>query len=80
MGDEPVYLKWGFSVWGGKMGIELGFYLFDFGKRGRQNWWKPLTEDRPATPELAWSISSSDLPVLVNNLASALASTYAPPP
>ncbi|GJS39961.1 retrovirus-related pol polyprotein from transposon TNT 1-94 [Tanacetum coccineum] len=46
----------------------------------RQNWWKPLTEDRPATPELAWSISLSDLPVPVNNLASALASTYAPPP
>ncbi|GJV56811.1 hypothetical protein Tco_1457816 [Tanacetum coccineum] len=22
----------------------------------RQNWWKPLTEDRPATPEPAWSI------------------------
>ncbi|GKE50887.1 hypothetical protein Tco_1486043, partial [Tanacetum coccineum] len=46
----------------------------------RQNWWKPLTEDRPATPEPAWSIPSSDLPVLVNNWASALVSTYAPPP
>ncbi|GJU32630.1 hypothetical protein Tco_1176219 [Tanacetum coccineum] len=46
----------------------------------RQNWWKPLTEDRPATPEPAWSIPLSDLPVLVNNWASALASTYAPPP
>ncbi|GJZ94069.1 hypothetical protein Tco_0666272 [Tanacetum coccineum] len=46
----------------------------------RQNWWKPLTEDRPATPELAWSIPSSDLPVPTNNWASALASTYAPPP
>ncbi|GJV16686.1 hypothetical protein Tco_1362009 [Tanacetum coccineum] len=46
----------------------------------RQSWWKPLTEDRPATPEPAWSIPSSDLPVLVNNWASALASTYAPPP
>ncbi|GJS16127.1 hypothetical protein Tco_0410599 [Tanacetum coccineum] len=45
----------------------------------RQNWWKPLTEDRPATPEPAWSIPSSDLPALVNNWASALASTYAPP-
>ncbi|GKC18455.1 hypothetical protein Tco_1020605 [Tanacetum coccineum] len=45
-----------------------------------QNWWKPLTEDRPTTPELAWSIPSSDLPVPVNNWASALASTYAPPP
>ncbi|GKC30952.1 hypothetical protein Tco_1038246 [Tanacetum coccineum] len=46
----------------------------------RQNWWKPLTEDRPATPEPAWSIPLSDLPVLVNNWASALTSTYAPPP
>nr|GEZ15075.1 hypothetical protein [Tanacetum cinerariifolium] len=27
-----------------------------------QNWWKPLSEeDRPATPELTWSIPSSDL-------------------
>ncbi|GJY06385.1 hypothetical protein Tco_0373439 [Tanacetum coccineum] len=42
--------------------------------------WKPLTEDRPATPEPTWSIPSSDLPVLVNNWASALASTYVPPP
>ncbi|GKA74879.1 hypothetical protein Tco_0781257 [Tanacetum coccineum] len=41
---------------------------------------KPLTEDRPATPEPAWSIPLSDLPVLVNNWASALTSTYAPPP
>ncbi|GKD94099.1 hypothetical protein Tco_1373936 [Tanacetum coccineum] len=46
----------------------------------RQNWWKPLTEDRPATPEPAWSIPSSDLPIPVNNWASALTSTYAPPP
>ncbi|GJS99530.1 hypothetical protein Tco_0820700 [Tanacetum coccineum] len=46
----------------------------------RQNWWKPLTEDRPATPEPAWSIPSSDLSVPVNNWASALVSTYAPPP
>ncbi|GKC63650.1 hypothetical protein Tco_1096248, partial [Tanacetum coccineum] len=46
----------------------------------RQNWWKPLTEDRPATPEPAWSIPSSDLPIPVNNWASTLASTYAPPP
>ncbi|GJS74347.1 hypothetical protein Tco_0707188 [Tanacetum coccineum] len=38
-----------------------------------------LTKDRPATPEPAWSIPSSDLPILVNNWASALASTYAPP-
>ncbi|GJT96821.1 retrovirus-related pol polyprotein from transposon TNT 1-94 [Tanacetum coccineum] len=46
----------------------------------RQYWWKTLTKDRPATPEPAWSIPSSDLPVPVNNWASALASTYAPPP
>ncbi|GJX85226.1 E-beta-farnesene synthase [Tanacetum coccineum] len=26
----------------------------------RQNWWKPLTEDIPATPEHAWSIPSVD--------------------
>ncbi|GJZ04316.1 retrovirus-related pol polyprotein from transposon TNT 1-94 [Tanacetum coccineum] len=46
----------------------------------RQSWWKPLTEDRPATPEPAWSIPSSDLTVPKNNWASALTSTYAPPP
>ncbi|GJX78987.1 hypothetical protein Tco_0327136 [Tanacetum coccineum] len=47
----------------------------------KQDWWKPLPEeDRPATPEPFWSIPSSDLPVLMNNWASALASTYAPPP
>ncbi|GJX88703.1 hypothetical protein Tco_0340717 [Tanacetum coccineum] len=45
-----------------------------------QSWWKPLTEDRPATPEPTWSIPSSDLPVPVNNWLSALASPYAPPP
>nr|GFB29094.1 hypothetical protein [Tanacetum cinerariifolium] len=28
----------------------------------RQDWWKPLEEDIPATPEPAWSIPSSDLP------------------
>ncbi|GJZ31449.1 monodehydroascorbate reductase, partial [Tanacetum coccineum] len=28
----------------------------------RKNWWKPLTEDKPATPKPAWSIPSSDLP------------------
>ncbi|GJW38804.1 hypothetical protein Tco_0064649 [Tanacetum coccineum] len=46
----------------------------------KQNWWKPLTKDRPATPESAWSIPSSDLSIPMNNWASALASTYAPPP
>ncbi|GJZ76387.1 hypothetical protein Tco_0641059 [Tanacetum coccineum] len=34
----------------------------------KQDWWKPLPEeDRPATPEPAWSIPSSDLPVPMNN-------------
>ncbi|GKC64456.1 hypothetical protein Tco_1097054 [Tanacetum coccineum] len=43
--------------------------------------WKPLSEeDRPVTPEPAWSIPSSDLSVPINNWASALVSTYAPPP
>ncbi|GJX38228.1 hypothetical protein Tco_0251531 [Tanacetum coccineum] len=45
----------------------------------RQSWWKPLTEDRPATPEPAWTIPSSDLTMPTNNWASALKSTYAPP-
>nr|GEX92759.1 hypothetical protein [Tanacetum cinerariifolium] len=45
----------------------------------QQDWWKPLKEDRPATPEPAWFIPSSDLPVPTNNWASALASTYTPP-
>ncbi|GJR73369.1 hypothetical protein Tco_0085734 [Tanacetum coccineum] len=47
----------------------------------KQDWWKPLSEeDRIVTPEPSWSIPSSDLPVLMNNWASALASTYAPLP
>ncbi|GKA73712.1 hypothetical protein Tco_0780014 [Tanacetum coccineum] len=47
----------------------------------KQDWWKPLLEeDIPAPQEPSWSIPSSDLPVLMNNWASALASTYAPPP
>nr|GEY13843.1 E-beta-farnesene synthase [Tanacetum cinerariifolium] len=46
----------------------------------RQDWWKPLKKDRPATPEPAWSIPSSDVPIPKNNWASALASTYSPPP
>nr|GEX49687.1 RNA-directed DNA polymerase, eukaryota [Tanacetum cinerariifolium] len=46
----------------------------------RQDWWKPLEEDRPATPEPAWFIPSSDMPVPKNNWVSALASTYSPPP
>ncbi|GJS56440.1 hypothetical protein Tco_0629802 [Tanacetum coccineum] len=44
-----------------------------------QSWWKPLTEDRPATPEPAWTIPSSDLSMPTNNWASALKSTHAPP-
>ncbi|GJT04777.1 hypothetical protein Tco_0839239 [Tanacetum coccineum] len=36
--------------------------------------------DQPVTPEPAWSIPSSNLPVPTNNWASALASTYVPPP
>ncbi|GJR55833.1 hypothetical protein Tco_1406354 [Tanacetum coccineum] len=46
----------------------------------RQSWWKPLTEDRPASSEPAWTIPSSDLPVPTNNWASALKTTYVPPP
>ncbi|GJS25608.1 hypothetical protein Tco_0454240, partial [Tanacetum coccineum] len=46
----------------------------------RQSWWKPIIEDRPATPEPAWSIPSSDLTVPTNNWASALKSTYTLPP
>nr|GEV50606.1 E-beta-farnesene synthase [Tanacetum cinerariifolium] len=46
----------------------------------RQDWWKPFEEERPATPEPAWSIRSSDVPVPTNNWASALASNYSPPP
>ncbi|GKD89897.1 hypothetical protein Tco_1365404, partial [Tanacetum coccineum] len=45
----------------------------------RQSWWKPITEDRPATPEPAWSIPSSDLTIPTNNWASDLKSTYTPP-
>nr|GEX47547.1 hypothetical protein [Tanacetum cinerariifolium] len=39
----------------------------------RQDWWKPFEEERPATPEPAWSIRSSDVPVSTNNWASTLA-------
>nr|GEY68969.1 histone deacetylase 14 [Tanacetum cinerariifolium] len=44
----------------------------------RQGWWKPSEEERPATPEPAWSIRSSDVPVLTNNWASALRLTIHP--
>ncbi|GJU30501.1 hypothetical protein Tco_1174090 [Tanacetum coccineum] len=34
----------------------------------KQDWWKPLSEeDRHATPEPAWSILSSDLPVTIQS-------------
>nr|GEW82960.1 hypothetical protein [Tanacetum cinerariifolium] len=46
----------------------------------RQGWWKPFEEERHATPEPAWSIRSSDVPVPINNWASALPSNYSPPP
>nr|GEZ40040.1 hypothetical protein [Tanacetum cinerariifolium] len=46
----------------------------------RQGWWKPFEEEQPTTLEPAWSIRSSDVPVLMNNWASALASNYSPPP
>nr|GEX00640.1 histone deacetylase 14 [Tanacetum cinerariifolium] len=39
----------------------------------RQGWWKPFEEERPTTSEPAWSIRSSDVPVLTNIWASALA-------
>nr|GFC73562.1 hypothetical protein [Tanacetum cinerariifolium] len=39
-----------------------------------------MEEERPTTPEPAWSIRSSDVPVLTNNWASTLASNYSPPP
>nr|GEX88027.1 integrase, catalytic region, zinc finger, CCHC-type, peptidase aspartic, catalytic [Tanacetum cinerariifolium] len=37
-------------------------------------------EERPTTPEPAWSIRSSDVPVPTNNWALTLASNYSPPP
>nr|GEW11778.1 hypothetical protein [Tanacetum cinerariifolium] len=46
----------------------------------RQDWWKPLEKERHATPEPAWSILSSVVPIPKNKWASALASTYSPPP
>ncbi|GJZ24001.1 hypothetical protein Tco_0561460 [Tanacetum coccineum] len=46
-----------------------------------QEWFKPLSEEeRPATPEPAWSIPSSSLPVPNNNRASAIASSFVSPP
>ncbi|GJZ20017.1 retrovirus-related pol polyprotein from transposon TNT 1-94 [Tanacetum coccineum] len=45
----------------------------------RKDWWKPLPEEeRPATLEPAWTIPSSNKSDVVNNWASALATTYEP--
>nr|GEW62134.1 hypothetical protein [Tanacetum cinerariifolium] len=46
----------------------------------RQDWWKPLEEERLATPKPAWLILPSDTPVPPNKWASVLASNYSPPP
>ncbi|GJU17163.1 hypothetical protein Tco_1145129 [Tanacetum coccineum] len=46
----------------------------------RKDWWKLLhEEERPATPEPAWTIPSSNKSDVANNWASALATTYEPP-
>ncbi|GKF25876.1 hypothetical protein Tco_0081770 [Tanacetum coccineum] len=46
----------------------------------RKDWWNPLPkEERPATPELAWTIPSSNVSDVENNWASVLVSTYEPP-
>ncbi|GKF34222.1 hypothetical protein Tco_0107422 [Tanacetum coccineum] len=45
----------------------------------RKDWWKPLPgEERPATPEPAWTIPSFNKSDVVKNWASALATTYEP--
>ncbi|GJV60237.1 hypothetical protein Tco_1466337 [Tanacetum coccineum] len=45
----------------------------------RKDWWKPLPEEeRPATPEPAWTILPSNVSDVENNWASALASSYEP--
>ncbi|GJY09588.1 hypothetical protein Tco_0377773 [Tanacetum coccineum] len=46
----------------------------------RQDWWKPLPEEqRPATPEPAWTIPSSNVSDIENNWASTLVLTYETP-
>ncbi|GKB84225.1 hypothetical protein Tco_0956497 [Tanacetum coccineum] len=46
----------------------------------RKGWWKPLLEEeRPATPEPAWTIPSYNISYVENNWTSALVSTYEPP-
>ncbi|GJV02674.1 hypothetical protein Tco_1336243 [Tanacetum coccineum] len=44
----------------------------------RKDWWKPLPEEeRPSTPEPAWTILPSNVSDVENNWASTLASSYA---
>nr|GFD45697.1 hypothetical protein [Tanacetum cinerariifolium] len=42
-----------------------------------QSWWKPITEERPPSPE--WTIPPSHQEAPKNNWAAALKSTYVPP-
>ncbi|GKG25540.1 hypothetical protein Tco_0398686, partial [Tanacetum coccineum] len=45
----------------------------------RKDWWKPLPEEeRPATPEPAWTIPSSNKSNVANNWAFVLVTTYEP--
>nr|GEV01790.1 hypothetical protein [Tanacetum cinerariifolium] len=45
-----------------------------------KDWWKPLPEEeRPTTPEPAWTIPSSSMSDVENNWAVALSSTYVTP-
>nr|GEU91214.1 hypothetical protein [Tanacetum cinerariifolium] len=46
----------------------------------KKDWWKPLPEEeRPATPEPAWTIPSSTVSDVENNWATALVSAYETP-
>nr|GFA22144.1 hypothetical protein [Tanacetum cinerariifolium] len=46
----------------------------------RKDWWKPLPKkERPATPELAWTIPSSHVSDVENNWATVLVSNYKTP-
>ncbi|GJU64834.1 hypothetical protein Tco_1246669 [Tanacetum coccineum] len=46
----------------------------------RKGWWKPiLEEEKPVNPEPSWTILSSNISYVENNLASALVLTYEPP-
>ncbi|GKD41067.1 hypothetical protein Tco_1261274 [Tanacetum coccineum] len=46
----------------------------------RKDWWKPLPEEeRPTTPKPTWTIPSFNKSDVVNNWASALATTYEHP-